>query len=135
MGNNLQKEITDIKLKCYEDLENMNLQFKNLTKKLWNRSKLGNKTHNRLENCYENKVLNGLRENHNYCDQGEKIKHPEYFPVKIETNYKISLNGSQIFIPPVKHSNKVSDELHQCIQNVGQIRQFVKKVEVDIGYF
>ena len=41
---------------------------------------------------------------------------------------RVSLNGSQIFLPPVPNLHETSDDLSQCIAKVCQIREFLKKV-------
>ena len=84
--------------------------------------------------------------------QQDSFVHPEYiesyenYPEKIETKGKlgymdftkliqpvpqISLNGSKIFLPPKPGLNDTSDELDACINNVCQIREFIKKVSSD----
>jgi len=50
------------------------------------------------------------------------------FTKLIQPAPKISLNGSKIFLPPRPGLNETSDELGECINNVCQIREFIKKV-------
>ena len=160
---NLHEEITDIKLRCYEDLENMNLQVRNLTEEMWSRSDLRKNSQNMLENGYENNVYHGLKENGSYGDQeitsNEEFRmqqdmfiHPVYregnenVPRKVEAEgelekidfnqlvqpaYKVSLNGSKIFLPPVKKANETTNELGKCLENVSQIREFIRNVSAD----
>ena len=43
----------------------------------------------------------------------------------------MSLNGSKIFLPPVKKVKEATNELNKCLENVSQIREFIKNESVD----
>ena len=72
----------------------------------------------------------------NYDDFPGKIK-AEGKLEKIDFNrliqpaHKVSLNGSKIFLPPVKKLNEANTELDKCMTNVVQMRQFIKQVSGD----
>ena len=53
------------------------------------------------------------------------------FSKLIQPAPKISLNGSKIFLPPRPKLNETRDELGKCINNVCQIREFIKKVSME----
>ena len=154
----LKREIEDIKLKCFIDLEDVNLKFRNLEFEFWNMNNLLNSASNISENLYVNNIPEELVDTQNYLDQGVKSNDGnicidseyrdsrEKYPGKIERYgnvenldfnkliqpaNRVSLNGSQIFLPPVPNLNETSDELGQCIVNVCQIREFLKKVSCE----
>ena len=134
----LKREIEDIKLKCFIDLEDVKLKFRNLEFELWNTNNLLNSVSNISENLCENNIPEELVDTQNYLDQGvksndgnifigseyrhgsgenqskiERDGNAEYidFNQLVQPAHKVSLNGSKIFLPPVKKLNEANTEL------------------------
>ena len=105
---------------------------------------LVNSASNISDNLYENNIREELEDTQNYLDQGVtssdgvQMKQDIFVGPKYGDSseaYKlmqpvdrVSLNGSQIILPPVPNLHETSDDLGQCIAKVCQIREFLKKV-------
>ena len=154
----LKRDIEDIKLQCFIDLEDVKLKFSNLEFELWNTNNLLHSVSHISENLCENKRPVELMDTQNYLDQGEKSNDGNIFvgseyrqgsrdnQSKIERDgivenidfnqlvppaYKVSLNGSKIFLPPVKMVHETTNELGQCLENLSQIREFIRNVSAE----
>ena len=152
----LHKEILDIRIRCYKDLESLRLQVKNLTDEVGSRSDLRKNSQNMSEDFYENNVPRNLGDSQTYNKQGlssgDEVQRQDTL-LKYRQNYddsprkveavgklesidfnklvqptpKISLNGSKIFLPPVKRVNAANTELGKFRSQISQIRQFIKE--------
>ena len=159
----LKREIEEIKLKCGRDLGDINFQFQKLDLEIGKRSNFVNSTSNLAENFYENNISNtqdycnqGVTSSDEVQMQQDNLVHPEYrqnnenYSGKIEIkekignldgnklrqpSYKISLNGSKIYLPPISELQGNSAQLGQCIKRVCQMKQFVRKVEDDRKHY
>ena len=86
----------------------MNLQVRNLTEEMWNRSDLRKNSQNMLENGYENNVYHRLKENGSYGDQ------------EITSNEEFGMQQDMFIHPVYREEN---DEAPRKVEAEGELEK------------